>query len=113
MNTFIDHDGVVPKESLQLSRRQIEATGGLTAGCITTLVTHPLDLIKIRLQLSHSHPRGTSHRAFEPILNIFKKINEDALQDFKKTQKLASGVVSIEKVQIDTSIKALLPWNHP
>ncbi|KAG2733705.1 hypothetical protein G9P44_003230 [Scheffersomyces stipitis] len=99
MNTLIEHDGVVPKESLQLSRRQIEATGGLTAGCITTLVTHPLDLIKIRLQLSHSHPRGTSHRAFEPILNIFKKINEDALQDFKKTQKL-SGPSQLKKFRL-------------
>lgn len=48
---------------MELSRRQIEILSGLSAGLSTTIVTHPLDLIKTRLQLSD-----------EPSKNVLNKI---------------------------------------
>ncbi|ODV60740.1 mitochondrial folate transporter/carrier [Ascoidea rubescens DSM 1968] len=39
----------------ELSPRSKEVISGLTAGFLTTLITHPLDLIKIRLQLDYSN----------------------------------------------------------
>ncbi|KAL6450468.1 FLX1 Mitochondrial FAD carrier protein FLX1 [Candida maltosa Xu316] len=38
--------------SFHLSSREIETISGLAAGFSTTIVTHPLDVIKIRLQVS-------------------------------------------------------------
>ncbi|KAK9449382.1 mitochondrial carrier domain-containing protein [Limtongia smithiae] len=33
----------------------VDAVAGLAAGCATTLIVHPLDLIKVRLQIDDSH----------------------------------------------------------
>lgn len=38
-----------------LTNNHIEAVAGLSAGLATTVITHPLDLIKVRLQLSPNH----------------------------------------------------------
>ncbi|KAK9239338.1 mitochondrial carrier domain-containing protein [Lipomyces kononenkoae] len=42
----------------------VEAVAGFTAGCATTLIVHPLDLIKVRLQIDNknrSHIGGILH----------------------------------------------------
>jgi solute carrier family 25 folate transporter 32 len=38
---------------MDLTRRQVEVVSGLSAGFTTTIITHPLDLIKVRLQVSN------------------------------------------------------------
>lgn len=56
------------------SRRQIEVVSGLTAGFSTTIVTHPLDLIKVRLQLSH----GPSSKPFDLLSKVIHEIGDSA-----------------------------------
>lgn len=56
------------------SRRQIEIVSGLSAGFATTIITHPLDLIKVRLQLSTS----PSSRPFDSLRNVISGIVQDA-----------------------------------
>ncbi|SCU86448.1 LAME_0D06172g1_1 [Lachancea meyersii CBS 8951] len=60
---------------------QKEIVAGLTAGTVTTIATHPLDLVKLRLQLL-----ATSNSALgytDVIKNIFKesKLNNSVLQE--------------------------------
>lgn len=61
------------------SERQIEAASGLMAGFTTTIVTHPLDLIKVRLQLSDK----PSTRPFDLLLDVVRNINRDATSLYK------------------------------
>lgn len=56
------------------SRRQIEIVSGLTAGFATTTIAHPLDLIKVRLQLSNS----PSSRPFDSLREVISGIVQDA-----------------------------------
>lgn len=66
-----------PRSSLhdmELSPRKIEAVSGLTAGLVTTLVVHPLDLIKVRLQLSSQ----TATKPFALVATIIDQIRHDA-----------------------------------
>lgn len=70
-----------PSTRKKFSSRQIEFISGLSAGFTTTIVTHPLDVIKIRLQLQHkSQPTATttSSKPFNSIVTIIKKLNTDA-----------------------------------
>lgn len=62
---------------MTLLERQIEAVGGLSAGLVTTLVTHPLDMIKVRLQLLQA---PGSHR-FSALRTVLKDINTSARHD--------------------------------
>lgn len=57
-----------------LSRRQVESISGLAAGFTTTIITHPLDLIKVRLQLSNK----TSTKPFELLSSVVRGIGESA-----------------------------------
>jgi hypothetical protein len=43
-------------ENYALSPSLIETIAGFTAGIISTLVVHPLDIVKTRLQGSQNHP---------------------------------------------------------
>lgn len=61
-----------------LSNRQIEIISGLLAGFSTTVITHPLDLIKIRLQLSPELVK----KPFQSLYNIIGDINKEATKDF-------------------------------
>ncbi|ODQ78974.1 hypothetical protein BABINDRAFT_50717, partial [Babjeviella inositovora NRRL Y-12698] len=68
-----------PKDST-IGSTSTEVISGLSAGFITTLVTHPLDLIKIRLQLdstSKTHLQG------------FRKVYEDIRRDATKPRSCA------------------------
>lgn len=56
------------------SRRRTEIVSGLMAGFATTFVTHPLDLIKVRLQLSDH----ASTRSFETLRTVISGISHDA-----------------------------------
>lgn len=61
------------------SRRQIEVIAGLSAGFSTTIVMHPLDLIKVRLQLSS----GNTNRRFKLFYDVISNIKKSAIQDFQ------------------------------
>lgn len=56
----------------QPSSRQVEVVAGLVAGFATTLTTHPLDLIKIRLQLAE----GLSSKPFELVSRVYHDIQK-------------------------------------
>lgn len=60
--------------SHEWSRRQTEIIAGLVAGFSTTIVTHPLDLIKVRLQLSNEK----STRPFGTLRSVITGISQDA-----------------------------------
>lgn len=47
-----------------MNTTQIDSISGLTAGLVTTLITHPLDLIKVRLQIA-----GPQKHPFQHVLN--------------------------------------------
>ncbi|GEQ66565.1 hypothetical protein JCM33374_g228 [Metschnikowia sp. JCM 33374] len=64
------------------SSRQMEIVSGLFAGFANTIVTQPLDLLKIRLQLC-SKP---SSRPFELLRFVVHQINQDALKAYKSQQ---------------------------
>ncbi|CAI4039633.1 hypothetical protein SMKI_09G0400 [Saccharomyces mikatae IFO 1815] len=49
---------------------QKEVISGLSAGCITTLVVHPLDLLKVRLQLSATSAQKVHYGPFAVIKEI-------------------------------------------
>lgn len=69
----------------RFSSREIEVISGLLAGFSTTIVTHPLDVIKIRLQLSRDTPKTT--HPLESIISVIKKINQDAKVAYKLNHK--------------------------
>ncbi|CAK7897523.1 mitochondrial nicotinamide adenine dinucleotide transporter 1 [[Candida] anglica] len=58
-----------------LTDRQIETVAGLCAGFSTTVITHPLDLIKVRLQLSKQPP---SSQPFSLLRHVISNINDSA-----------------------------------
>lgn len=65
---------------MDLSHRNIETISGLVAGFATTIATHPLDVIKIRLQLADR----TSNKPFELISNVLREINASAISAQRK-----------------------------
>lgn len=67
---------------MSLSTRQIETIAGLSAGGMATLCTHPLDVVKIRLQLApHS-----SKRPFSVALNVLTEIRNAAASSKTKAK---------------------------
>ncbi|GME76310.1 unnamed protein product [Ambrosiozyma monospora] len=65
-----------------LNQRTIETISGLSAGFLATLVAHPLDFFKLRLQLD------TSSRSQ---LDVFKKIRDDLILESSKAAKVNNG----------------------
>ncbi|CUM65708.1 uncharacterized protein PRCAT00003356001 [Priceomyces carsonii] len=61
-----------------IGRRKIETIAGLSAGFVTTLVFHPLDLIKIRLQLL----KEPSRAPFSSIAKVLSEINKSAITEY-------------------------------
>ncbi|KAH3663838.1 hypothetical protein OGAPHI_005241 [Ogataea philodendri] len=61
------------KEARLLGSRSIETVSGLTAGFITTLISHPLDFLKLRLQLD-----TTSKTQLESFRQIRNKLLLDS-----------------------------------
>lgn len=57
----------------RLSPTQREILSGLSAGCITTAATHPLDILKIRLQLDQASK--TQYESFSKVLKTFTSNN--------------------------------------
>jgi hypothetical protein len=41
---------------VRLSHVQVDILSGITAGIISNIVSHPLDTIKVRMQLNTGHP---------------------------------------------------------
>lgn len=53
---------------------QKEVIAGLSAGTLTTIVTHPLDLVKVRLQIEAiSSKSSTYYRQIQNIVNVSKQ----------------------------------------
>lgn len=67
------------------SERHVEIASGFMAGFSTTIATHPLDLIKVRLQLSTK----LSARPFDLLRDVITNINKDgrAVYEASKRQK--------------------------
>lgn len=59
---------------MELTPRNIETISGLFAGFTTTVATHPLDLIKVRLQLAEKR----SNRPFELLKSVISDISAAA-----------------------------------
>ncbi|CUM50903.1 uncharacterized protein AC631_01306 [Debaryomyces fabryi] len=78
---------------VMFSRRQVEIISGLAAGFSTTIVMHPLDLIKVRLQLSLEN----STQRFKSLINVISKINNSATADFNQYKQIhhSSGIKSV------------------
>lgn len=82
----VDHHHFKQATTPRFSSRQIESIAGLCAGFATTIITHPLDIIKIRLQLSHTITKegNTKGRPFQSVLDIIRQINQDARSQAKQ-----------------------------
>lgn len=50
------HDPTAAARRIALSPAQVESVAGLTAGSIATLVVHPLDIVKTRMQSAFLPP---------------------------------------------------------
>jgi len=70
-----------------VSRTEREIISGLTAGFITTTVTHPLDLLKIRLQLD-----TTSKTHFEALRKIFTTITTSSSANSSLLREIYRGL---------------------
>lgn len=70
----------------RISDRQVEMLAGLSAGFATTTFTHPLEVIKVRLQLSS----GVNTRPFQSLMQVIGKLNSSATASFsnRKTSTL-------------------------
>lgn len=66
------------------SRRQVEVIAGLSAGFSTTIIMHPLDLIKIRLQLAVANNQ-IRMSPFGSITLMIRSINSDALVSYRRS----------------------------
>jgi hypothetical protein len=66
------------------SRRQVEVIAGLSAGFSTTIIMHPLDLIKIRLQLAVANNQ-IRMSPFGSITLMISSINSDALVSYRRS----------------------------
>lgn len=62
----------------KFSDRQVETLAGLSAGFATTTLTHPLDVIKIRLQLSSK----VNTQPFQSLRLVINNINSNATISF-------------------------------
>lgn len=72
--------------SHQLSSRQIEIVSGLVAGFSSTVVTHPLDVIKIRLQLSSaSRDENPRRQPFLELRKVVTKIQQTATAEYRQS----------------------------
>ncbi|CDK25473.1 unnamed protein product [Kuraishia capsulata CBS 1993] len=60
----IQQQGEIPKgvSPNLLNKTTVEALSGLSAGFITTIITHPLDLLKLRMQLDTTNWRSPWNR---------------------------------------------------
>lgn len=106
----VENDDSVFKQFANIPRfssRQVESIAGLSAGFATTIITHPLDIIKIRLQLAHTvvakdakdaSAAATSkhNKPFQSIVNIIRQINQDA-RSLAKQASLRSNSVSLRQ----------------
>ncbi|EDK46837.1 hypothetical protein LELG_05018 [Lodderomyces elongisporus NRRL YB-4239] len=62
-----------------INRRSIEVISGLAAGFTTTVITHPLDVIKVKLQLSHMNMASPRTQPLQSILSVIRRMDNDAL----------------------------------
>lgn len=78
---------------MPLSERQKEAVSGLAAGFASTVITQPLDLVKVRMQLSKQH----SSRPFALVMRVLSQISTNARNEWSshgKSKPLARYVVA-------------------
>lgn len=70
-----------------------EAVSGLTAGMVTTLAAHPLDFVKLRLQLdtSRTNQWESFHNIYKHLLSISRSSNGD-VNIVKLTRNLYRGL---------------------
>ena len=76
-----------------MDRNRVEAVAGLCAGFSTTLLTHPLDFFKLRLQLDTSSPNQLT--AFKKIYNqlVYSSSNNNGqLSYYKFIQNIYRGI---------------------
>lgn len=78
---------------MYLSNRQIETISGLCAGFSTTVITHPLDLIKIRLQLSS----GPVTHPFKLFQDVIYKINRSAEVEYQSQKRLPRAYFTLHQ----------------
>ncbi|RLV91194.1 Mitochondrial FAD carrier protein FLX1 [Spathaspora sp. JA1] len=67
----------------QTQRRKVELLSGISAGFATTIIVHPLDVIKVRLQLlpspSSLATSSQTKKHFSSFYQVLSKIHQDAL----------------------------------
>lgn len=76
-------------DHIVLGPKAIEALSGLGAGFTTTLVSHPLDFIKLRMQLDTKSP--TQYQAFKSICHALSQSSVTA-SDRLSTAKLVKNI---------------------
>ncbi|GMG40078.1 unnamed protein product [Ambrosiozyma monospora] len=91
--------GELPKQlkKSHLNQRAIETISGLSAGFLATLVAHPLDFFKLRLQLD------TSSRSQ---LDVFKKIRDDLILESSTPKSKSKSKSTSTSISTPTSIHA-------
>ncbi len=85
------------------SQSSIESIAGFTAGTVSTLVVHPLDIIKTRLQSK------LRHQMIPPVLPMSKLISPQSIQ----TRALLLKLVPVRRSTLSPPSASFTPSSQP
>lgn len=106
---FQDHVAIFPREYVSANTM----ANGVASGVLTTLITHPMDVVKIHWQMGVSYPRNSLYRGYSktftkvalasslffPLNDIFKRsLSESGMSLSQQTMWASSGAAVVSTI---------------